>query len=102
MADKRAKTRVSHLCEVQCSGVSVGIGALNARISDISVSGAFIDSMVTLPEGTVLRLKFSLPGVEVDCPAVVMHDMPQFGMGVRFIDLTAEQQAALVEIVKAG
>jgi hypothetical protein len=102
MTDKRAKTRVSYLCEVECSGVSVSVNALNSRISDISVSGAFIDSMVTLPEGTMLRLKFSLPSIEVDCPAVVMHEMPQFGMGVRFIDLTAEQQAALVEVVEGG
>jgi hypothetical protein len=99
--DKRAKARVGYLCEVQCSGVSVGV-ALNSRISDLSVTGAFIDSMVTLPEGTMVRLKFSLPSVEIDCAGVVMHEMPQFGMGVRFLELTPEQQAALAEIVKAG
>lgn len=100
--DKRAKARVSYLCEVECSGVTVGVSALNSRISDLSVTGAFIDSMVTLPEGTMVRLKFSLPSLDVNCMGVVMHEMTQFGMGVRFIDLTPEQQAALAEIVKGG
>ena len=99
--DKRAKARVGYLCEVECSGVSVGV-ALNSRISDLSVTGAFIDSMVTLPEGTMVRLKFSLPTVDVNCMGVVMHEMPQFGMGVRFLELTPEQLAALAALVTAG
>jgi hypothetical protein len=31
-----------------------------------------------------------------------MHEMPQFGMGVRFLELTPEQQVALREIVEGG
>jgi hypothetical protein len=98
--DKRASKRVSYPCEVECSGVGVGMSPLNPRISDLSATGAFIDSMVTLPEGTMLRMQFPLPGLVVDCMGVVMHEMPQFGMGVRFVDLTPEQQNALDELVK--
>ena len=100
--DKRASKRVSYPCEVECSGVGVGMSPLNPRISDLSVTGAFIDSMVTLPEGTNLKLKFSLPSLIVSCNAVVMHEMPQFGMGVRFLELAPEQLAALEEIVNAA
>jgi hypothetical protein len=100
--DKRASKRVSYPCEVECSGVGVGMSPLNPRISDLSVTGAFIDSMVTLPEGTSLKLKFSLPSLVVSCMGVVMHEMPQFGMGVRFLDLTPQQTVALEEIVSAG
>ena len=98
--DKRASKRVSYPCEVECSSVGVGINPLSPRISDLSATGAFIDSMVTLPEGTLVKLQFSLPSLVVNCNGVVMHEMPQFGMGVRFVDLTAEQQAALAEVVK--
>ena len=98
--DKRASKRVSYPCEVECSGVGMGMSPLNPRISDLSVTGAFVDSVVTLPVGTKMRLKFSLPSLVVNCLGEVVHDMPQFGMGVRFVDLTPEQQAALAEVVK--
>jgi hypothetical protein len=100
--DKRANKRVSYPCEVECSGVGVGMSPLNPRISDLSVTGVFIDSMVTLPEGTNLKLKFSLPSLVVSCQGVVMHEMPQFGMGVRFVNLTPEQTVAIEEIVNAA
>jgi hypothetical protein len=100
--DKRANKRVSYPCEVECSGVGVGMSPLNPRISDLSVTGAFVDSVVTLPAGTTMRLKFSLPSLVVNCVGEVVHDMPQFGMGVRFVDLTPEQKLALEEVVARG
>jgi hypothetical protein len=100
--DKRAERRVSYPCEVDCTGVGVGMSLTSPRISDLSVSGAFVDSMVTVPAGTRLRMKFSLPSLVVDCVAEVMHEMPQFGMGVRFLELTPLQRVAIEEVVAAG
>lgn len=100
--DKRADKRVSYPCEVDCSGVVAGLSPVSPRISDLSVSGAFLDSMVTLPVGTRLRMRFSLPSLVVDCVGEVVHEMPQFGMGVRFLDLTPLQRVALEEVVAAG
>jgi hypothetical protein len=101
-ANKRASQRVSYPCEVECSGVGVGLSPLNPRISDVSATGAFVDSVVTLPVGTRFRLKFSLPSLIIDCVGEVMHEMPQFGMGVRFLELTAGQRAALDEVVQGS
>ena len=100
--DKRASKRVSYPCEVECSGVGMGMSPLNPRISDLSVTGAFVDSVVTLPTATRIRLKFSLPSLVVNCVGEVVHEMPQFGMGVRFLELTPEQKIAIEEIVAAG
>ena len=50
--------------------------------------------MVTVPAGTQLRMKFSLPSLVVDCLAEVVHEMPQFGMGVRFVELTPAAAAS--------
>lgn len=100
--DKRAEKRVSYPCEVDCSGVGAGMSPTSPRISDLSVSGAFVDSMVTVPAGTRLRMKFSLPSLVVDCVGEVVHEMPQFGMGVRFLELTPLQKVALEEVVAAG
>lgn len=99
--DKRADKRVSYPCEVDCTGVGVGMSATSPRISDLSVSGAFVDCMVTVPAGTRLRMKFSLPSLVVDCVGEVVHEMPQFGMGVRFLELTPLQRVAIEEVVAA-
>ncbi|MET0553621.1 MAG: PilZ domain-containing protein [Vicinamibacteria bacterium] len=101
-AEKRADRRVSYPCEVDCSGVVAGMSPISPRISDLSVSGAFVDSMVTVPVGTHLRMKFSLPSLVVDCVGEVVHEMPQFGMGVRFLELTPLQKVAIEEVVAAG
>ena len=101
--NKREARRVGYLVEVRCEGVGVvGLSPLNPRISDLSITGAFVDSVVTLPAGTKMRLKFSLPSLVVNCLGEVVHDMPQFGMGVRFVDLTPEQKLAIEEVVANG
>jgi hypothetical protein len=79
-------------------GVSVGINALNSRISDISVSGAFIDSMVTRP--STVRSSSSLPRRRGRVPGCRDAGMTQFGIGA--VHRPTAQQAALVEIVKGG
>ena len=101
-ADKRGAKRISYPCEVVCEGVGVAASPLNPRISDISVTGAFIDSMTTLPQGTVVKLSIPLASGTLAVVARVTHAMPNFGMGVSFQNLTAEQTAALQKLVEAG
>lgn len=96
--EKRSSTRVSYLCEVECYGV--GASPLNPRIADISVTGAFIDSMTALPVGSRLTLKFRLGSEMTRLAAEVVHSMPQIGMGVRFVDLTSPELAALERLVE--
>jgi hypothetical protein len=69
------------------------------RIADVSPTGVFIDTLTTLPQGTVLTLKFSLEGRPMVIPAEVCHAMPQMGMGVRFTQTTADQRATLDQFV---
>lgn len=100
-ADKRAEKRVSFPCEVDCAGLGVGSSSTSPRISDLSLGGAFVDSAATVPPGTRFRMRFALPSLVVDCEAEVVHEMAQFGMGVRFLDLTALQRVAIEEVVAA-
>ncbi len=94
---KRGAKRVAYHCEVECYGASAS--PLSPRISDLSVTGAFIDSMTELPVGTRVNLKFSLPTGTINAPAEVVHSMPHFGMGVRFLELSEEQRAAIGKLV---
>jgi hypothetical protein len=47
----------------------------------------------------VLKLKFNTPSLVIEVRAQVVQAMPQSGMGVRFLDLTPQQQLAIDEVV---
>jgi hypothetical protein len=96
-ADKRTAKRVAYPCEVKCLGQ--GAGVLSARLSDLSATGAFIDSVTELPAGMQVTLKFALPTGPLTINAEVMHSMPHFGMGVRFVDVTPDQIMALERVI---
>jgi hypothetical protein len=95
MSDLRHAPRVSYACEVQCTGVGMGLSPLNPRISDLSATGAFIDSMTHIPVGSKVKLTFIVAGREIQAVAEVAHAMPQFGMGVRFVELSDEDRLAI-------
>ena len=96
-AENRRATRISYPCEVECTGV--GQNPLNPRISDLSVTGAFIDSMNAVPVGAKMKLTFTLPTGGISVNAEVVHAMEHFGMGVRFLDISDDQRRAIEEVV---
>jgi c-di-GMP-binding flagellar brake protein YcgR len=96
--EKRGAKRISYRSEVVCS--TTGNSPLDPRISDLSSTGAFIDSMNGLPAGSRLYLKFPLPsGDVVSVEAEVVHSMEHFGMGVRFLDLDEATRRAIEAFV---
>jgi PilZ domain-containing protein len=97
--DKRHARRVAYPCEVECTGA--GANPLNPRISDLSASGAFIDSMMAVPVGTRFLVRFTLPSGPIELHAEVVHSMEHFGMGVRFLGATGEQLSRLEAAVQA-
>ena|SRR4249920_1926158 len=98
--EKRGAKRISFRSEVECTGT--GNSPLNPRISDLSATGAFLDSLNEVPAGTRLSLKFPLPtGMVVGVTAEVVHSMPHFGMGVRFLDLGEEERRAIEALIAA-
>jgi hypothetical protein len=100
MAENRQSRRVAHACEVTCTGVGgSNVSPLNPRISDLSATGAFIDCMTQIPQGSQVKLKFDLAGRSIATAAVVAHSMPSFGMGVRFLDLSEEDRKAIEDFV---
>lgn len=85
--------------EVDCRTMDEADMPVAARISDLSTSGVFLDSMNPLPPGTRLALRFMAGPREVRVAAEVVHMMPQFGMGVRFLDLSGEGRAAIEALI---
>ena len=94
-AKQRSAPRIPFPCDVECPGAGD-----HPRLSDLSATGAFIDSLYDVPEGSRVKLTFSLPtGIVVSVNAEVAHSMPHFGMGVRFIDLADDQRRAIEQVV---
>jgi hypothetical protein len=82
------------MTEVQYEGA--GIRA-ETRISDISLSGVYIDTMSPLPVGARLRLRFVLTkGASISVEGAVVHSEPGIGMGIAFTSLEPED-AKLIE-----
>ncbi len=88
--ERRTAKRISYICEIQCEGK--GIGRLNTRINDISVTGLFIDSLAHLAVGSILKLRFLVLGIPLEVEGEVRYCMPQVGMGIQFTNLKPEQE----------
>jgi uncharacterized protein (TIGR02266 family) len=71
--------------------------------SDLSVGGVYFDRAIPQPVGSRVELTFRLPGEErtIRCAGEVVNvpDALQYGMGVRFVDLSAEHEAMLVQFI---
>ena len=98
--DKRSSPRVSNVVELECHTMDGTQTPVTARMSDLSTTGAFLDAMNGLPPGTKLALRFNAGQQEVRVAAEVMHTMPNFGMGVRFLDLADEGRAAIEALIR--
>ncbi len=64
----------------------------NVRISDLSVGGCYVDTIVEVIVGEVLFLQILLPdGQWIEFQGVVAHRAPRLGFGVRFVNLDENQ-----------
>ena len=83
--EKRRASRSGLLVEVRYEGAGV---TAQTRISDISETGVFVETMLPPPVGSVVGLFFTLPGGHViQTDGVVKQLQPGIGMGVEFSNL---------------
>ena len=86
-----------YISDVVCEGAGT---RLIARTSDLSASGVFIHSKLCCEAGSILRLKFSVTSTQIETVGEVCYSIPQIGMGVRFVDLKPEYQAAISTLIE--
>jgi type IV pilus assembly protein PilZ len=104
--ERRSAERVDVTWSVDCETDDT---FLYASIANISELGIFVMTREPLDVGTVLTLRFAPPGH----PEFVMRGVVQWvnavralsvspnpGMGVRFVDLTNDDRARLVEAIR--
>jgi uncharacterized protein (TIGR02266 family) len=85
-SERRSAKRVALIAEIEYSSDSPSV---TKRLTDLSTDGLFIDTMSPLPPGTLLSIRFNLPGDPL--PVVVLAEVAwgqeHLGMGVRFMNL---------------
>jgi len=95
MQNKRNELRVSLIAAAEITEVATGT-RLSARTSDLSRTGCYIDTLNPTPAKTIVRVRLTHGGEELDLPGRVVYMSPGLGMGVRFDeDLTPAQLAVL-------
>ena len=97
---QRSSPRAYNVVEVDCHTLDETATPVAVRMSDLSTTGAFLDSMAGLRAGTRLSLRFMVGEQEVKATAEVVHTMPQFGMGVRFLEVSPEGRAAIERLLQ--
>ena len=91
MQDKRNAIRVAFIAAVEVTEVATGT-RLSARTSDLSRTGCYIDTLNPTPTNTLVRVRLTHHGEELDVPCRIVYVSPGLGMGIRFDeDLTPAQ-----------
>ncbi len=95
MENKRSDPRVPLIASAEVTEVASGT-LLTARTSDLSRTGCYIDTLNPTPAKTIVRIRLTHGGEELDLPARIVYVSPGLGMGIRFDeDLTPAQLAIL-------
>jgi len=99
-AIQRSSPRAYNVVDVDCYTLDESATPVAARMSDLSLTGAFLDSQSGLRPGTRLALDFKVGEQQVQAKAEVVHQMPQFGMGVKFLEVSPGGRAAIEHLLK--
>jgi hypothetical protein len=68
---------------------------LAARISDISATGCYVDTINPLVDGTTVRLKILTETHVFEAPATVVYSHTHLGMGLMFGEVLPKSQDVL-------
>lgn len=99
--ERRNEERVPLVLDMRWDSLS---GKRAARISDMSLSGCYIESLGQVVVGELIRFEVQLPtGRWMPLVGEVVYHLPSMGFGVRFRTLTEAQKevvASLLDYVK--
>jgi PilZ domain len=97
IASTRQWPRYSHLKDVALCYEGRN-EVLSVRPPDISLTGMFLNTMSTFPEGAILKVHFRLAqsNYPVDVRCEVRYCLPGVGVGLEFIDITAKDKKAIL------
>ena len=101
MENRRNADRSPLILVAEVTEVATGT-RLNARTSDVSRTGCYVDTLNPSSSGTVVRVKLSRADGVLDLPGRVVYVSPRLGMGIRFDESMPPEQLAILDRWLAG
>jgi hypothetical protein len=78
------------------------VGKREARISDLSMGGCYVDSILHAQVGETVAIGIRMPNGEwMRFSGIVTYIFPGIGFGVRFADLTDDEKHLLSQVVSS-
>jgi PilZ domain len=68
---------------------------LKTRVSDLSLTGCYLDMLHPLPVGTNIALTILDAAGSFDIKGKIVYAVPTLGVGVSFVDVTPELSARI-------
>ena len=68
---------------------------MNTRISDLSFSGCYVDTVNPLPDGTAVQLRIFTETHSFEAPATVVYAHAHLGMGMKFREVHPASEEVL-------
>ena len=73
----------------------------SGAITDLSTSGAYVETPVPAKKGAFIEIKFQIGTITIEATGMVIRQTPGLkGMGICFRSLTSEQRSAIEKIVR--
>ena len=96
----REHDRVAYFTEVELQFAS---GRREARISDLSEGGCYVEYFAPLSAGETVKFDLRLPdGERIPVEGEVTYAFENMGFGVRFVNMSERDTERLREIVAKG
>ena len=92
--ERRRAPRFTFIASAEVLAEAAGM-RLAARISDISASGCYVDTINPLVDGTAVRLKILTQTRVFEAPATVVYSHAHLGMGLVFGEVLGNSQDVL-------
>lgn len=89
-SERRRARRVSLVASAEVLDLGTNT-RINGRVSDISISGCYMDVMTPFAEGTPIQLRIKYNGQSVDLQGSVRFSHGSLGMGIAFESLAPAQ-----------
>jgi hypothetical protein len=98
--DRRKHPRIRAVVSVEFKPEGAPV-ASGAETIDLSLSGCYVEMSFTLAVGTKLDLTLWIEDQKLTTKAVVVSNTPQFGNGIEFVEMPAEDQGKLAHFLKS-